>query len=465
MSDKWNYHPNRGPHPEPAYNEWAYNGYPQHQRPPPDYYGQPNFAVPPQYPCPPSGLPPQRLPTFPLNPNAATFVPRNYQRPNQTGPAMAYFPGDDVEVRAYEAMYNNQYGNGAVMDEYIPSQELHHDMIHSDNLVSLQEIQVGLEQLLSDADDFDSWSGAIRDRMTEKRMSPPTRAVAVHMIFEMGIAVSSRPLSGNSPQHTLARLVSFLCAEIPSLLRDTVLKLLCDFHSKHQSLHNEQKINLCVFFAEVYEKLETDNGTRIEKVGEALLEQLDDLLKLEMHDQLMKTIIQLVKLCGRHLDSSPVTEPLVNQLLTKLLAFAKGHPQLSESVKTQINCVVDLRKSGWGISSRGGGAASDTATSSSNHSVPSSGVIVGDDGAALDLNDEERCFLESQFNAMDGSEEHDQSFDEQEVMKDYGVFVREEEDREKERKCASMLEKLKVCESEPDKKAETSDTTTSPSCP
>lgn len=83
-------------------------------------------------------------------------------------------------------------------------------MIHSDNLVSLQEvcncfffwylsgdlyieisffffkkIQVGLEQLLSDAEDFDSWSGAIRDRMVEKRMSPATRVVAVHMIFEM----------------------------------------------------------------------------------------------------------------------------------------------------------------------------------------------------------------------------------------------------------------------------------------
>ncbi|VDM84054.1 unnamed protein product [Strongylus vulgaris] len=173
-----------------------------------------------------------------------------------------------------------------------------------------------------------------------------------------------------------------------------------------------------------------ENGSRIEKVGEGLLEQLDDLLRLEMHDELMKTIIKLVKLCGRHLDASPVTEPLVNQLLTKLLAFAKGHPQLSESVKTQINCVVDLRKSGWGINSRGGVAVFDTATSSSNHSVPSSGIIVGDDGAALDLDDEERSFLESHFNAIDGVEEadHDQSFDDQEVMKD---FVKEEEDREK----------------------------------
>ncbi|EYC07461.1 hypothetical protein Y032_0070g446 [Ancylostoma ceylanicum] len=161
----------------------------------------------------------------------------------QSGPAMSYYPGEDVEVRAYEAMYN-QFGNGVVLDEYIPSQELHHDMVHSDNLVSLQEIQVGLEQLLSDAEDFDSWSGAIRDRMVEKRMSPPTRIVAVHMIFEMAIAVSSRPLSGNNPQHTLARLVSFLCSEIPSLLRDAVLKLLCDFHGKRLSLQTEQRVNL-----------------------------------------------------------------------------------------------------------------------------------------------------------------------------------------------------------------------------
>ncbi|ETN86004.1 hypothetical protein NECAME_16535, partial [Necator americanus] len=389
-------------------------------------------------------------------------VPKELSMTLHSGPAMSFYPGEDVEVRAYEAMYN-QFGSN-VQDEYIPSQELHHDMVHSDNLVSLQEIQVGLEQLLNDADDFDSWSGAIRDRMVEKRMSAPTRIVAVHMIFEMAIAVSSRPLSGNNPQHTLARLVCFLCSEIPSLLRDAVLKLLCDFHGKRLSLQTEQRINLCVFFAEIYEKIETENGSRIDKVGEALLEQLDDLLKLEMNDPLMKTIIQLVKLCGRHLDASSMTEPRVNQLLTKLLAFAKGHPQLSESVKTQIMCVVDLRKSGWGICVRGNGGTPETATSSSNFSLPSSGIIVGDDGAALELNEEERSFLESQFNAMDGLEdtEHDHSFDDQEVLKDFGAFVKEEEDREEERKTASMLEKLKMCES--DTKSEKPESTTSSSC-
>ncbi|VDM77886.1 unnamed protein product [Strongylus vulgaris] len=66
-----------------------------------------------------------------------------------------------------------------------------HTTTKSDNFVSLQEIQVGLEQLLIDAEDFDSWSGAIRDRMTQRRMSPPTRVVAVHMIFEVAITVSS----------------------------------------------------------------------------------------------------------------------------------------------------------------------------------------------------------------------------------------------------------------------------------
>ncbi|VDL66812.1 unnamed protein product [Nippostrongylus brasiliensis] len=126
---------------------------------------------------------------------------------------MSYCSGEDADVRAYEAMYNNQFGNG-ILEEYIPSQELHHEMVQSDDLVSLQEIQVGLEQILSDTDDFDSWAGAIRDRMTEKRMSPPTRAVAVHMISEMAVFVAPRPLSGNSPQHTLARLLNYLCTEV-----------------------------------------------------------------------------------------------------------------------------------------------------------------------------------------------------------------------------------------------------------
>ncbi|WKX94191.1 hypothetical protein Q1695_011448 [Nippostrongylus brasiliensis] len=449
---------------------------------------------------------------------------------------MSYCSGEDADVRAYEAMYNNQFGNG-VLEEYIPSQELHHEMVQSDDLVSLQEIQVGLEQILSDTDDFDSWAGAIRDRMTEKRMSPPTRAVAVHMISEMAVFVAPRPLSGNSPQHTLARLLNYLCTErshmdasspsmestnlrkkkkedsstatndvdfsraidmvindqslpvhlraaigcvveikkqlctvmamnkelleenarvraknceleneIPSLLRDTVLDLLCDLHGKRNTLHPEHKINLCIFFAEVYEKIELDSGNRIDKVGEALLEQLDDLLKLDMSDSLMKTVVQLVKLCGWHLDASSVTEPLVNQLLTKMVAFAKGHPQLSEMMKNQIMSVVEVRKNGWGGNTRTNASGPDAVPSSSSLSFPrnDSGLIVGEDGVALELNEEERSFLESQFNAMDGLDdaEHDHSFDEQEVLKDFGDFVKEEE----ERKTSSMMEKLKVCE-------------------
>ncbi|KAK5983542.1 hypothetical protein GCK32_004640 [Trichostrongylus colubriformis] len=459
MGDRWNYQPNRAPYPDPSQKDWSYNGYQQQTRAP-DFFNHNNFGVPIQY-----GnrvatnhsdrsnyVPMQQcqgqMPNFPLNPNAAAFVPRNYHQVNSSGPAMSYY-GEDADVRAYEAMYN-QFPNGAVLEEYIPSQELHHDMVQSDNVVSLQEIQVGLEQILSDTDDFDSWAGAIRDRMLEKRMSPPTRVVAVHMIFEMAVSVAPRPLSGNNPQHTLARLLNFLCQEIPSLLRDAVLKLLCDFHGKRLTFHPEHRINLCIFFAEVYEKLEMDNGGRIDKVGEALLEQLDDLLKLDMSDSLMKTIVQLVKLCGRHLDASDVTEPQMNQLLTKMVAFAKGHPHLSEMVKTQIMSVVEMRKNAWGVNSRGGGPA-DANPPSSSRSAPNadSGVIIGEDGTALELNEEERSFLESQFNAMDGLDDgdQDQSFDEQEVLKDFGDFVKEEE----ELKTASMMEKLKVCETEKEK--------------
>lgn len=455
MGDRWNYQPNRAPHTEPAFKEWSYNGY---QQPPPDYFNHNQFGVPMQHYGGRGGHAsnhsghmqmqhcPQQISGFSLNPNAAAFIPRGYAQASQSGPAMSFYSGDDADVRAYEAMYN-QFPNGGVLEEYIPSQELHHDMVTSDNLVSLQEIQVGLEQILSDTDDFDSWAGAIRDRMTEKRMSAPTRVVAVHMIFEMAVSVAPRPLSGNNPQHTLARLLNFLCTEIPTLLRDAVLKLLCDFHGKRISFHPEHRINLCIFFAEVYEKIEMGNGGRIDKVGEALLEQLDDLLKLEMCDSLMKTVVQLVKLCGRHLDASSATEPLVNQLLTKLIAFAKGHPQLSETVKTQIMSLVELRKNSWGGNGRGGGGFSDAYPSSSSRSMQrsDSGLIVGEDGVALELNEEERSFLESQFSAMDGlDDDHDQSFDDQEVLKDFGDFVKEEE----ERKTNSMLEKLKVCDQE-----------------
>ncbi|KAJ1363539.1 hypothetical protein KIN20_023429 [Parelaphostrongylus tenuis] len=468
MGDRWNYQHNHQRHQaNPSYNEWSYDGY-QQQVPPRDYSAHNNFSLSqPQYSsrghssATQSNMVdrgtthyvsaqqqqqqrPGSTPSFPLNPNAAAFIPRGYNQLNQSGPAMPYYQNDEADVRAYEAMYNH-FPNGTVLDEYIPSHDLHQDMVHSDNLVSLQEIQVGVEQILSDADDFDSWAGAIRDRMTEKRMSPPTRVVAVRMIFEMAVTVAPRPLSGNNPQHALARLLHFLTLEIPSLLRDAVLKLLCDFHSKRQTFNPELRVNLAIFFAEIYEKMETESGGRIDKVGEALLEQLDDLLKFEMNDQLMKTIVQLVKLCGRNLDAYDVTEPSVSQLLTKLVAFAKGHPQLSESVKTQIMSVVELRKNGWGVTQRASGTTSDAAPSSSSLSVLSNdGDYVGENGVALELSEEERSFLESHLNAIDGLDdpEQDQSFDEQEVLKDFGAFVKEEEDR----KTTSMLEKLKVCD-------------------
>uniref|UniRef100_A0A0K0DIW5 MIF4G domain-containing protein n=1 Tax=Angiostrongylus cantonensis TaxID=6313 RepID=A0A0K0DIW5_ANGCA len=167
-----------------------------------------------------------------------------------------------------------------------------------------------------------------------------------------------------------------------------------------------------------------ESGGRIDKVGKTLLEQLDDLLKLEMNDQLMKTIVQLVKVSSSF------------------------HHYSRESVKTQIMSLVELRKNGWGVTPRVSGAASDAVPSSSSLSVPSSeaDVIVGEDGVALELNEEERSFLESQFNCVMclglDDPEQDQSFDEQEVLKDFGAFVKEEEDR----KTTSMLEKLEVCD-------------------
>ncbi|ETN86003.1 hypothetical protein NECAME_16534, partial [Necator americanus] len=59
---------------------WAYNGFQQHHRPP-DYFNQTNFGVPPQFQNHTAGMQ-QRLPNFPLNPNAAAFIPRGFHRPN-----------------------------------------------------------------------------------------------------------------------------------------------------------------------------------------------------------------------------------------------------------------------------------------------------------------------------------------------------------------------------------------------
>lgn len=62
----------------------------------------------------------------------------------------------------------------------------------------------------------------------------------------------------------------------------------------------------------------------------------------------MKLLLQVLKLSGRDLDTIPAVYDQMNTLLAKLGGYAKGHPKLSETIKAQIEDLLEQRKKGWG---------------------------------------------------------------------------------------------------------------------
>uniref|UniRef100_A0A1I7XDD4 Polyadenylate-binding protein-interacting protein 1 n=1 Tax=Heterorhabditis bacteriophora TaxID=37862 RepID=A0A1I7XDD4_HETBA len=475
MGDNWHYRPlrhNSYQDATPENSSWDYNGYqPQSQVSGlSNQFHQQGYCHGTEYGMSQSGTPyggtrPSygQNRSYHFNPNAPSFTPRSYHQTQEahyppsyasapmygvdsyndgyqnypSQPVMTSFYSDnEAELAAYEAMYN-QVG-GKMPQQYVPSSELHQQMIYSDNVTLLQEVQVGLEQLLADSDEFDSWAGAIRERLTDRNMKDEGRLIAMHIVFEMAVAVSPTGIASDSPQSLFARLLTQLSAEVPNLLRSSILPTMQKFHEERTTLVPERRCNLMIFFGEVYDKLETvsDAGNHIEKIGEAVLEQIDEILKPQLNEFSMKNVIHVVKLCGSHLDASTSSYPRVSELLTKLGAFARGHPQLSESIKSQITALIELRLNGWG----------GRAQASSSSSVPV-GTLIGADGAALELSEEEWTFLENHFGVLDGEpNEQDVSIDDQEVMADFGQFVKEENEKKEAEKTTAMLEKLKVCE-------------------
>ncbi|GMR36461.1 hypothetical protein PMAYCL1PPCAC_06656, partial [Pristionchus mayeri] len=369
--------------------------------------------------------------------NTPNFAPPSYFPPGVS--MQSYCDGLDEETAAYEAMYSNQQEP----HQFVPSEELH-GLIVSDPLnLRIQEVMVGLEQLIADPDDYESWSAAIKDRM--KTMGDTQRSIVVRMMLEMLMSCSDPSVSMPQAGSVLARLLELIAKEMPSSVPNAILPNLHRVHSSRASYGLSERASLISFMGELFDRIETSAGSKIEPLGTAIVEHMKEMLKPDcINETTIKELIYTAKLAGAGLDSLPSTKSANDDLLTLLSAFGKGHPKLSESTKNEIAVLIEQRETGWpskihGVSSfgqlsvlSGGNVAS---SSSSSSSVPA-GSIIGPDGKVLALSEEERNFLEEQF----GEEDADDMYAEMDK------FMREEQEKKREEATKKMMDKLKICD-------------------
>lgn len=353
----------------------------------------------------------------------------------------SYCDGLDEETAAYEAMYSNQQEP----HQFVPSQELNGLIVNDPLNQRIQEVMVGLEQLISD-EDYESWSGAIKDRMMQ--MGDNQRSICVRVILEMLMSCSDPSVSMPHAGSVLARLLDLVAKEMPSSVPNAILPNLHRVHSARASYGLPERAALISFMGELFDRLETSNGSKIEPLGTAIVEHMKEMLKPDcINETTIKELIHTAKMAGAGLDSLPSTKSANDDLLTLLSAFGKGHPKLSESTKNEIAVLIEQRETGWpskihGVSSFGQLSAlsgvNGASSSSSSSSVPF-GSIIGPDGRPLVLSDEERHFLEEQI----GEDDMDEM-----MFAEMDKFMREEQQKKHndDDLTKKMMDKLKVCD-------------------
>ncbi|VDN84253.1 unnamed protein product [Brugia pahangi] len=188
------------------------------------------------------------------------------------------------------------------------------------------EIQVGLEQLILEPGEFETWSNAIRERTTNPSFKIDALKIAVEMIIQLAAFTSS----SQTVQYNLAKLCSFLCRDLQTFQDDMIASLLSFHEEQRSNLSDQQRKNLLLFFAEIYDKLESKKSSQMQAFENALLDQIKEVLVADrLDDSKVKVVVEVLKLTGRYLDIDEGTSK-INEILTQLNAIAKAHPAISE---------------------------------------------------------------------------------------------------------------------------------------
>ncbi|KAF1765830.1 hypothetical protein GCK72_005783 [Caenorhabditis remanei] len=436
-------------HQRPSGAPNAFNRQPPHQQYQQNYMAQQHLH----------GYHHQQQP-FMFNANANVFVPRNqimqshqdygyyagppYQQHNHAQYQQNQFGITSSPSSSYNAMYQQEDAGfeafaqfGQQSQQYLPSKELA-DQIQSSKCSSyLTEILVGCEQLIAeDEEESSTWISAIRQRFEDPQMDEESKKIGVKLIIEMAYSMESNQFRSIDPQNTFSNLLKTLSLELKGFLRKFIVPALGEYHESRKQFENDDRVFMAIFYAEVYVKLFLENGSRFERIGEALADQIDEILKFQPKDEYMKSLIRAFKVAGAELDTSESLRRRVDQILTIMGGYAKGSPLLGESVKAQIFSLIECRTRGWDRPATRGPEVAGNVADRDQDSF--------DESTDNDLTEEERLFLESHLDQVESGRAGEDDFDDQEMMKEFGKFVKEELLQAEELKTAEMLQNCNI---------------------
>ncbi|VDN03773.1 unnamed protein product [Thelazia callipaeda] len=333
--------------------------------------------------------------------------------------------------------YDANFGYFGFETTFSPA--LYERIICSEQSKELQEVQVGLEQMILEPGEFVTWSNAIRERTTSFGID--TLKIVVEMMIQLAAFTSTSP----TVQYNLAKLCSFLCCDFPSFPNDMIDCFLFFHQEKRSNLNDQQRLNLLLFFAEVYEKLEAVcfnvvnfqlfTSLTLQGMETAVLEQMQEIILADrLDDSKVKVVVEVLKLTGRYLDANEGVSR-INELLTQLNAIAKAHPAISDCVKEQIRSLNTWRDNKWdarniAFNKEEKHQKEQTSEENDKSSSPScSSVIIGPDGQPL--TEEERAFLEENICKIEN--------DDDDISDEYDEFLSTVADEEA-KKCLAEME-------------------------
>ncbi|MFH4974537.1 hypothetical protein AB6A40_001246 [Gnathostoma spinigerum] len=322
---------------------------------------------------------------------------------------------DNLPNDAYAMSYESQFNGRSNTNGSTVQSSVHADRRQSPRAAALvEEVRVGLEQLMHEPHEFDTWSGAIRKRLIDPDMHYESLKLVVRDILHMAITEPR-------VHYNFSRLCALLGKDIKDFRGDCLLPVLRNVHFvERMQMTVEQQQNLLMFFAEIYDNYRSEKGAKLNCIGTAVMEQIKSLISGEkINDACIKTVLNSLKLTGRNLDSIHGGRESIDEIFTSLNAIANGHPKISGPVKDQIRALTSLRENHWEHVHL---HATKQLAIPENGLTPSSssGDIIGPDGQPL--SDEERAFLEEHFEKLDNN---DSTLDDSDVNEEYENFMTE----------------------------------------
>jgi len=329
---------------------------------------------------------------------------------------------DQAELNEFEAQHQSH-------PTYECSEDLLARIEQLENKQIIFEVQIGLEQLLSEPSEYDAWAGAIRDRLSGKDVNViDDFEVTSWLMIEMSMQSES--------QANLARLAAYLMDCFPGFSKQFLIMM--DYFNQYLEYYpTVELLNFLLFTAELYERAHDQKRNRLPQLAIMLIDQLRFIIRRPITDQIAKTIVDTIKLCGYHLEQDSYKDQ-VNDILTALnscVADGRRPEGLTDNGASLITMIM-INRNSWGKDEQ-----------QRSNDVANSSRFQGEINP-MDLTEEEIGFLE-RHGAMEPASFHNGlsgSDDDAEILEDYEKFLREHGEQIAVGSVEKILEKLSVDE-------------------